>query len=246
MNPRSEALFHFTRNVETLLKILEHGFWPRYCQEDIGWLNDKTYEFISYPMVCFCDIPLSRIKNHQEFYGKFGIGMTKEWALRNHINPISYVAQGHPITKAYERVIEVTYNLKSTVDIHESRESLRYLLAFIKPLEGKMIVDNVEMHKVFYHESEWRFVPRNKDIEDFIEKSIYDDKNLLEEHNESTRKNCMLKFDVDDIKYIFVENDNNIPAVVNLIHDKMDGISSNKQKILYSRIISLESLGKDL
>ncbi len=29
----SDTLFHFTNSLEVLYKILEEGFWPRYCKE---------------------------------------------------------------------------------------------------------------------------------------------------------------------------------------------------------------------
>jgi len=37
MKPRSSTLFHFTKNEEILFDIMENGFWPRYCLEDIQW-----------------------------------------------------------------------------------------------------------------------------------------------------------------------------------------------------------------
>lgn len=56
---------------------MTNGFWPRYCLEDFRWYN-KDIPNVSYPMVSFCDIPLTRIREHTDFYGSFGIGMTRE------------------------------------------------------------------------------------------------------------------------------------------------------------------------
>ena len=79
----SNTLFHFTRDYDTLTKILKGmSFWPRYCQE-FGWNSG-----FAVPMTCFCDIPLSQIKNHIDTYGSYGIGMSKEFAIKNEINPI--------------------------------------------------------------------------------------------------------------------------------------------------------------
>ena len=82
MQPRSDTLFHFTKNINTLKNILQNGFWPRYCLEDFNWYNAEL-GYIAYPMVCFCDIPLSRINEHVKFYGDYGIGLTKNWGLTN-------------------------------------------------------------------------------------------------------------------------------------------------------------------
>ncbi|MFU0923178.1 abortive infection system antitoxin AbiGi family protein [Kluyvera sichuanensis] len=82
MKPKSETLFHFTKSSDTLEIILKNGFWPRYCLEDIRWLEFTDVEYVSYPMVCFCDIPLSRISEHVSFYGSFGLGVSKDWAKK--------------------------------------------------------------------------------------------------------------------------------------------------------------------
>ncbi|MFS2265232.1 abortive infection system antitoxin AbiGi family protein [Vibrio vulnificus] len=68
------VLFHFTNNKETLKLIFNHGYWPRYCLEDIRWVNQVNAPYMAFPMVCFCDIPLSRISEHVSFYGNYGLG----------------------------------------------------------------------------------------------------------------------------------------------------------------------------
>ncbi len=40
MKRHSETLFHFTRGRETLELILQDGFWPRYCIEDVQWAQE--------------------------------------------------------------------------------------------------------------------------------------------------------------------------------------------------------------
>lgn len=246
MNPRSDALFHFTKQVETLHKILENGFWPRYCLEDVSWLGYEEVDYIGYPMVCFCDIPLSRIKNHQEFYGSFGIGMTKEWGVKNGLNPVFYSSDAHSIKENLKKLNRFSNMHSDKKNKATARKALRYLLAYMKPLKGKMSMGAETKEVTFYHESEWRYVPVNDKIKDHIRETEFRVDARLFENNEKTKENCMIKFTPEDIKYIFVKSDNDIPGVVNLIHDKLDNYTLNQQKILYSRIISLESLDKDI
>ena len=92
MSPKSHTLFHFTDKIETLKLILMNGFWPRFCLEDVSWLKYPDFDFIAYPMVCFCDIPLSRVNEHVSFYGEYGLGLTKDWAVRNGITPVQYIS----------------------------------------------------------------------------------------------------------------------------------------------------------
>lgn len=68
----ANTLFHFTRTRETLINILKTRFYPRLSLEE-NFFFSKMGDKIAYPMVCFCDIPLSQIKNHTNSYGKYAI-----------------------------------------------------------------------------------------------------------------------------------------------------------------------------
>ena len=154
LNPKSHTLFHFTKNNETLKLIIKNGFWPRYCLEDVGWLRYKKFDFIAYPMVCFCDIPISRVDEHVNFYGKFGIGLSKEWAEANRLTPILYVASNNHIPDSYRKIIDLAYNLEETAK-NEAKKSVRYLLAHAKPTDGNMVIGGEFVPKEFHQESEW-------------------------------------------------------------------------------------------
>ena len=71
------TLFHFTKDLNTLKKILKEGFRVTYCKEYFG------DSFMGIPMVSFCDIPLSRTDQHTKDYGKYVIGLDKEMLLAN-------------------------------------------------------------------------------------------------------------------------------------------------------------------
>jgi len=95
---RTQSLFHFTKKFETLKAILESGyFWARYSLEDISWGKGEKRLYYALPMVCFCDIPLSRIEEHTEFYGGYGIAMTQERGIRNGLNPLIYLNTESPL-----------------------------------------------------------------------------------------------------------------------------------------------------
>src|SRR6266487_3729891 len=77
MNARTKTLFHFTRTLDNLMSILKEGFWPQYSLEDISWIEGGVPR-LAWPMVSFCDMPISRLREHTAFYGNFGIGLCRE------------------------------------------------------------------------------------------------------------------------------------------------------------------------
>lgn len=80
MSLSSNSVIHFTNNKEALVGILQKNFKITYCNEQI-LLADSVVK-IQVPMVSFCDIPLSKIKDHIDKYGNYGIGLTKNWAKK--------------------------------------------------------------------------------------------------------------------------------------------------------------------
>ena len=113
----SRTLFHFVNTLEYLKKILNNDFHPRYCLEKIKTdMTDCVEWYI--PMKCFCDIPLSQISEHTKKYGKYGIGLTKNWAMRNGVSPIIYlyensntyreinVVHGKILSDAYKKYVK--------------------------------------------------------------------------------------------------------------------------------------------
>ncbi|WP_323816340.1 abortive infection system antitoxin AbiGi family protein [Cellvibrio sp. NN19] len=245
MRPKSNTLFHFTKNIETLKLILEHGFWPRYCLEDISWLGYDKFDYIAYPMVCFCDIPLSRISEHIGFYGEFGLGLTRQWGHLNGLNPILYSAGNNNLTNSFRGLNDHSNKLEGE-DIELCKTTMRYLLAYTKPTSGKMVIDGVPVEKEFYQESEWRYVPQHEEIKPYIRKSKFENKDNLDIENSLTKENCTIKFGPGDIRYIFVKSDADIPNIINFIHAALGNISVVEQKVLMSRVVSLESLSIDL
>lgn len=239
MKPKSDNLFHFTKTIQVLKLILKNGIEPRMCLEDMQWLSHLTENHIAFPMSCFCDIPLSRISEHTDFYGSYGIGLSKEWGLKNKLNPVIYSPTNGTIQKSFG------YYYKKYEELNQENDSLYLkntyaLWALIKPIVGKMVIGGEFIEKEFYQENEWRYVPP-------VEIAISDD--VFEEEKEKCNediKKFTLKLTPTDIKYIFVKTDNDIPELVDYINTEMGNFPHNDLKILQSRITSLETLSDDL
>lgn len=239
--PKSNNLFHFTKNIDFLTNILSQGLYPRYCLEDTSWFGLDFH--IAYPMVCFCDIPLSRINEHTEFYGSYGIGLSKEWGLKNNLNPVIYCSEKSNVADVAEFLF-----IKNTEDETEEQKELREskfwkLTKLIKPLNGKMFIKGNMVDKDFYQESEWRFTPNEKIGETVIFHEDFESEKELKNKEAARFK---LQFSPMDIRYIFVKEDIDIPVIVDFINNNLGQYPLNDLKILNSRIISLQTVESDL
>lgn len=241
MKPKSDNLFHFTRDLAKLKSILQSGFMPRYCLEDVKWM-ETHHNFIGHPMVCFCDIPISRITEHIDFYGAYGLGMTKDWGLRNKLTPVLYAAPESQISKFINFLFEIDFgeNPKKQELEDKTTVQIRSLLGLVKPITGQMQVGTELITKDFYQENEWRYVPF--DIKMIEEIHFIADQNEANKDVESMK----LTFSPHDIKYIFVKDDVEIPELVDFINNNFGNYPLSDVKILTTRILSLSTINSDL
>lgn len=242
--PKSETLFHFTKSLKYLKGILKGGLWPRYCLEDLTWLDIDDHA--AYPMVCFCDIPLSRIGEHTDFYGDYGIGLSKEWGLRNGLNPAIYCSEKGFVPRVADYLLNDMLFAKfdeGSEEYERHGENFWRLMKLVKPLSGSMFIRGSLVQKDFYQENEWRYTPE-MDLDNHV---IFQDEFEKKKRAANRRaRKFSLKFSPADIKYIFVKNDSDIPEVVDFINDNFDQYPLSDLKVLNSRIVSLRTIEADL
>lgn len=256
-NPKSSALFHFTAKNAFLRQILTNGFEPRYSMEYWPWFNNGY--FVSHAMTCFCDIPLSRISNHVDAYGRFGIGMKREWAKRNRLQPITYCPSGSASDTALRRVFSL---LKSQGD-PVAKEAVWNLSRMYKVDFGPMFDRKGHLkNKDFTQESEWRYVPHTESY--FMGKNkhrtpdqLSDDEilTLLSERDKHGSKynnpevNSRLTFCVSDIAYIFVSTESQLISMISFIEnlENLCGqeLSKLNRSILLTKLTSLQTIRQD-
>jgi hypothetical protein len=84
---RVDTLFHITK-FDALKILLQEGFKPSFAIEK---LKDKN---IIVPMVSFSNILLRDLGENEVLnYGEYGIGFSRNWAIKNNINPVIYSYQ---------------------------------------------------------------------------------------------------------------------------------------------------------
>ena|ERR1039457_6864243 len=246
-SPKSTSLFHFTKTLEKLKSILQKGFRPSYCREDASWMKRSEMMYMGIPMVSFCDIPLGRIQEHTGFYGKYGLGMSKCWAIENKLNPLFYVSLSSPIGKiVVDAILDAMDSLLNNSITLKKVEQLKFLSSYLKPISGMMVKEGKLVEKQFDAENEWRYVPQREDIQSILPPSYFADEEKRKAYDALLERHCMLKFNTNDIRYIFVARDSDIPTLVDFINgDNVLGTADDK-KILLTRITSLEHLEKDV
>lgn len=191
-----------------------------------------------FPMVCFCDIALTRLTEHTSYYGSYGIGMSKEWGERNGVSPVFYLNTEAPVAHCFHN--SAGRIAKTSI---KSQNTFMQVIAFTKPLRGVVKRGGKLKAKDFYEECEWRYVPdfSKKNVGIASEKTF---KKIGFKMNEEMRE-YSLKFTPDDISYILVNRDEDIPLIYDFLNQRMGDYSLNSIKKLTSCIISLPRLIRD-
>lgn len=244
-NLSSNTLFHFTNSKTSLLRILKYNFMPRYCLENTDYLKGRAIEKIemAYPMVCFCDIPLSKIKNHLDTYGNYGIGLKKTWGYRNSLSPIIYTRKGARTSDNLKNLINWSkknlphLNEQSQIEI---RSFLSDIFMFTKPYRGKMYRDGEYITRRFYDEREWRWIPqiKNDGVLRHLLKEEFLDSDFKFQQNKIVGERYRLNFTPDDINYLIIDNDGELDNFIRYIEKIKNGYDSATIKRLTTRIIN--------
>ena len=241
MEISSNTLFHFTNHYEYFIDSLKHGLWPRYNIEHC-W-NGKNFAI---PMVCFCDIPLSQIQNHVNRYGKYGIGVTKEFAKRNDITPVLYVDASSKLKQKIDTLL-TDYTLPTTDENNiQFSEIMLYYLKRVEGIETKEDQNGKkkQVHVKYYNEREWRYIPS---ISNAIHLEI-DGKTTLKsckELCEQTKKNNRLLLEPNDIQYLIVRCESMVLRLYEEIDEIYHSFPPNEKKLLKTKIICIQQIKKD-
>jgi hypothetical protein len=208
------------------------------------------------PIVSFCDIPLSEVKNHIASYGSYGIGLSKTWAKKSELNPVLYLEKESRLSEEFKTQVNLIFDyLKEIgeedqgfeISIQAHINFITRLLTYCKNYEGplKRGKFNSESYR-FYDEKEWRYVAKKEEIGNapwIIYASEYN-KNKLKYNKQI--ENCYLKFSHKDISYIIIDNENEIPEILNLLHEVYEDKCTTKElKILTTKILTKNQIYND-
>lgn len=246
----SNTVIHLTNRVQALIGILTNNFKIRYCKEMI--YSKSTHVDLIIPMVSFCDIPFSQILRHIDSYGSYGIGLKKQWAEENDLNPVFYLDNNSMLSDNIIKHSRIHLQRdKKTIDELDEEDRLALdFIRFIKNYQGdlKRIGKKTIKDYRFSDEREWRYVlnPKLKyplfgAVQTIEEEKIPLAKKLYNDKIENER----LKFTPEDINYIIIKRENERDKIISTLEKVNSKYAHEQVKRLTSRIISTEQLRTD-
>lgn len=243
MSISSNSVIHFTSKIENIKGILKEGFKVKYCLEETKLCSGKISA--AFPMVSFCDIPLSEIKNHISNYGSYAIGLKKEWAVQNRLNPVLYIDfnsyVGESIRESLMEFTKLNDRKKHTLKQLQLIDVARYIKNYQRDLErnGTIIKDYR-----FYDEREWRFVPDLNQTPILISAKSYRDTATKNQKNEDIGK-IKLTFDASDISYIVLKEESEISPFIPFLRECFKRSTLEDFDKLITRIITTNQINED-
>lgn len=240
----SNSIVHFTSSKDALKGILSENFKVKYCREllRIEGLQDMV---LRVPMVSFCDIPLSQVKEHISRYGKYGIGLTREWAVRNKLNPVLYFEPASYLAKSYSNAMSGFYGGISTEVFAQAYGDLWEIARYMKPYEGPLERNGIAVERYrFSDEREWRFVPPRSSgcVPLFVDTQPGYEFNSV---SASAVDAIRLNFEPNDIKYIIIRDDSEISEFIAHLRGVKRKYSLDDVERLTTRILTSEQISSD-
>jgi hypothetical protein len=247
-------LFHFTKTKKALFNILAETFKISYAKESIQGIGNKRE--VGVPMVSFCDLKLHDLKQHIKNYGTYGIGLTKDWANKNGLNPVLYTNSECELIGNLMNALNGIYAHLKTVNTQPEYNALtdnynnvlnlyRYTKNYEGPLrrKGKL----VDTKYRFADEREWRYVPSisNPDILPFLPIDKIDTPSKKKRWNQRISQH-RLQFQPDDIRYLIVKDDadiNDLQVHLRKVKSRFDEPTIQR---LSSRILTTYQINRDI
>ncbi|MEC7784256.1 MAG: abortive infection system antitoxin AbiGi family protein [Bacteroidota bacterium] len=138
-------LLHFTRELDTVKKVLKNGFKASYAVESLGKRK------ILLPMVSFSNLLFRDVGEDEVVdYGQYGIGINREYAVKSGINPVIYLYENSQIDNAINSLLNLTIipqgldKLQKITQVKNFTKITDYVKFNPIPDEVKEIVDSID------------------------------------------------------------------------------------------------------
>ena len=239
-----DTLFHFVKKIDYLYTILDSKLiFPWYCEEDVSYLKLDGISKIAIPMKCFCDIKLHNLKTHIHDYGNYGIAFSKEFGIRNGIQPIQYLNPKSDLAKNLAH----TFNLVKNDDrddesLNELKSFLLHSLMYCKPDQGIFVNRDTgkDVIKCFTDECEWRFVPDVSSLaynQILLDENAINNEDIMNNYNVplSQESSVSIPYSYSDVKHIILKTESDFTDFTE--HLSHLNLSVHEREKLISKVI---------
>jgi len=219
----SSTLFNITDKIDYLIDNLINGIYCSNTYEKLP-VQNNGYRV---PMACFCDIPLSLIKEHFDWYGRYGIGIKRSYAREHGVKPVWYVTSENNYVR----------NLIKQKEFSDYER--KYILPYLKQFIGYQFYtkENRKKRKKYYDEREWRFIPNNSLVESFF--GIKEQK----EEKELEKSTKRMTLDLNQVEYIIIEKSSDLESMLKNLKVICKG--STQYENMVSKIITSRQIDRD-
>ena len=144
--------------------------------------------------------------------------------------------------------------MKGTSHNYEKLKDIRHIsqdiFCHFKPYEGYLWRNGSYKDELirFYDEREWRFVPEalRFQMPNIISKKECLNDNLRQKLHADLADCFRLEFGVGDIKYLIVENEDQVVPLLNSIREMKSRYDEQAVNLLATRIIRVDQLNEDI
>lgn len=257
-------LCNFMREADFLKwAVRDMNLKPRYFVEDIRYLQIPGFSRLIFPMLCFCDIPLSKASWHMNDrktdegrvisgYGQYGVALDKSFCLTRDVQPISYLNQNSALAKSLSEAFQFLIMTDKSIDSDFAflPDVLQRQLMFTKPVQGFMSRgDGNPEERLFKDECEWRYVPiipKASEMPLFIKGNP--DRHAMNVFSDALNKvkpSVNFSFSVDDIVYLIVPNEAAALDLIRYIRSLRKKSQRDRDKLI-SKIEIADRFSKNL
>ena len=245
-----DTLYHFTPELKWLLNMLrDKKLFPRYCEEDTSYLKIRELKSVAIPMSCFCDIAISKLGYHMDWYGNYGIAFPKAWGIEKGLQQVQYINEKSALCHDMKQAIKTVF--KGFENEHDTSEKnlqnyVFHELMYYKPYQGQMkkrTTGKVEK-KCLADECEWRYIPQVSKLK--MPQITFHKFDLLDGYSDTLSKYdaLALTFDYSDIKHIVIRDLADYQIMIN----DMEQWNLNREEkyTILSRIMVWDDTREDL
>ena len=239
----ANILCKYMDKLEYLFRILEDlAIKPRYVEEIIDYLNIPGFSSITLPMICFCDIPFSKVSRHTQNYGQYGIAFYKEKCFYKNVQPITYINLNSNYYSDFSDTISSIIHAEEELD-----DKWRFMsdfiltqIAYSKPIVGEMHTKKGKETLLFKDECEWRYIPNLPSDMELVLNPINASPEGREIYNRALAsekcKSAWFCFNPDEICYLIVPNESAALNLINFINSRKIKLDRRTKNALISKI----------